>query len=79
VKGDVGVAWQRDEATRAAAIRVELPKDVPAEVVLPETGEVRVNKKNTLPKEVSALPSAGSTRRFRIERGGVYLFELGKP
>lgn len=79
VKGDVGVAWQRDETTRAAAVRVEIPKDVPAEVVLPEAGEVRVNKKSTLPKEVTALPSADGTRRFRIERGGVFLFELGKP
>lgn len=76
VKGDVGVAWQRDEKARAAAVRVEIPKDVPAEIVLPGTGEVKVNKKKTLPKGVTALPSAGGTLRFRVEQGGQFLFEL---
>jgi hypothetical protein len=75
-KGDVGVAWQRDEKTHSAAIRVELPKDVPAELVIPGEGEVKVNKKTTLPKNVTSLPSAKGTLRFRIEQGGTVLFEL---
>lgn len=76
VKGDVGVAWQRDETSRTAAVRVEVPKDLPAEVVLPGEGEVKVNKKTTLPKNVTQLPSAPGTLRFRLEQGGTVLFEL---
>jgi hypothetical protein len=79
VKGDVGVAWQRDEKARTAAIRVEIPKDVPAEVVIPGEGTVKVNKKTTLPKGVTSLPSTKGTQRFRIEQGGTVLFELKEP
>ncbi|MGV3719486.1 MAG: family 78 glycoside hydrolase catalytic domain [Actinomycetota bacterium] len=75
-KGDVKVAWNRDEATGSAAVRVETPKEVPAEVVLPTAGEVLFNKKPVLPKTVIKLPSENGTQRYRIERGEAVLFEL---
>jgi len=75
-KGEVKVAWSRDEATGAAAVRVETPKDVPAEVVLPAAATVLYNKKPALPKTVVKLPSDNGTLRYRIERGEAVLFEL---
>ncbi|HTE18734.1 MAG TPA: family 78 glycoside hydrolase catalytic domain, partial [Armatimonadota bacterium] len=75
-KGDVRVAWQRDERGKTAALRLETPDGVPAEVTLPNAGEVLVNKKPRLPVGVTSLPSAPGTTRFRVETGGTWLFEL---
>jgi hypothetical protein len=76
VKGLVKVAWQRDEAAKAAAVRVEIPEGVPAEVVLPNDGEVRVDRRANLPAGVTRLPSPEGTARFRMEKGGTTLFEV---
>jgi hypothetical protein len=74
--GDVQVAWQRDEKSGVAVVRVELPKTLPAEVVLPAAAEVLVNKKKTLPKGVTRLTTTDGTLRFRLEQVEKVLFEL---
>jgi alpha-L-rhamnosidase len=76
VKGDVAVAWQRDPSSGVAAVRVETQEGIPCEVTLPGTGEVKVNKKTTLPAGIRKLESPAGTQRFRIEEGGEALFEL---
>lgn len=74
-KGDVKVAWQRDERGKTAALRVETG-EIPAEVLIPADGEVLVNKKPRLPVGVTRLDSPAGTLRFRMERGGTALFEV---
>jgi hypothetical protein len=59
-----------------AVVRVELPKTLPAEVVLPAAAEVLVNKKKTLPKGVTRLTTTDGTLRFRLEQVEKVLFEL---
>jgi hypothetical protein len=75
-KGDVKVAWSRDERGRTAAVRVELPEGVPAEVTLPNEGTVQVNRKAALPQGVTRLQSPAGTMKFRIETDGITLLEL---
>lgn len=76
VKGDVRVAWQRDPGGAATALRVETPKGVPAEITLPGRGTILFNRKERLPKEVTALDAPVGTYRFRLEQGGELLLEL---
>jgi hypothetical protein len=78
-KGDVRVAWQRDEKGKSAAVRVETPQGVPVEIELPNTGEVKVNKKVHVPVGVTQVPSRPGTTRFRVEQGGTTLLELHQP
>lgn len=75
-KGEVKVAWQRDEAGKTAAVRVETPEALPFELTLPNMGQVTVNKRSRLPVGVTQFESAPGTMRFRAERGGTVLFEL---
>jgi len=76
VKGDVRVAWQRDPAGKHTAVRVETVAGIPAEITLPVQGEVTVNKKAKLPLGVLRLPDEGGAMRFRMEKGGVALFDI---
>jgi alpha-L-rhamnosidase len=73
-KGDVSVGWQR--SARAAAVRVETPEGVPFELTLPGRGSVTVDKKARLPAGVVKLESPPDAQRFRVEKGGEFLFEL---
>ncbi len=78
-RGEVKAAWQRDLKTGVAAVRVETPKDVPAEVVLPPADqkmEVRINRKAGLPEGVTRTDLPDGTTRFRLLRGGPLLLEL---
>lgn len=75
-KGEVRVAWQRDPASGAAAIRVETPEGVPAEITLPGRSEALVNKKARLPKDVTRLEAPSGFQRFRLEEGGSVLLEF---
>jgi alpha-L-rhamnosidase len=76
VKGDVRVAWQHDEKGGNVALRVETPEGVPAEVTLPVTGELRINKKSKLPKGVTLADPVPGTTRLRIEGGKEVLVEV---
>jgi hypothetical protein len=76
IKGAVKVAWQRDEVGKTAAVRVEAPEGILFELLLPNQGEVQVNKKARLPAGIAKLPSEPGTTRFRAEKGGTVLFEL---
>jgi len=76
VKGDVRVAWQWDARGGNLALRVETPDGVPAEVTLPVTGELRVNKKTKLPADVQRLGGPPGATRLRLEGGGQTLVEV---
>lgn len=75
-KGEIRVAWQRDQRGGSAALRLETPEGVPAEVTLPLAGTVTVNKKTRLPDGVTRLEAPAGRQRFRIEKGGTTLFEV---